>query len=370
MTIVFERADRTWPTTPTADWLSAYEPDLDNLRAALGWSLRPERDPALGVNLVSYTDWLWRELALLQERQRWFELALRFVDDATPPFVEARIRLGLGHDFYGGYRERLSHNLRAIALMRQVGGEPALLGQALTQAGTATHGYRDVAEAEQYHDEAVSVLRQCGRTKRLSMALLNAGSMRNLAGDWKAARALVEEALALSNALGDVGTHDSCKTQLGITAFVAGETAEAIDRARQAVKAFRLHGNLTGESMARYRLAGFLILDDQIEPGRAMALRTLELSRALGNEGLPNSIDLLALILAVQGKTDTAARLVGFADGYADRHQLRRGHIATPIRSRLLKRLHGAMGPEECQAAMAAGAVWSEQEAVAAAEAA
>src|SRR5262249_2349185 len=38
MTIVFERAERSWPTTPRADWLAAYEPDLDNLRAAQGWS--------------------------------------------------------------------------------------------------------------------------------------------------------------------------------------------------------------------------------------------------------------------------------------------------------------------------------------------
>ena len=50
MMIVFERAERTWLTTPRADWLAAYEPDLDNLRAALGWSLRPDGDPALGVN--------------------------------------------------------------------------------------------------------------------------------------------------------------------------------------------------------------------------------------------------------------------------------------------------------------------------------
>ena len=177
MTIVFERAERTWPTTPRADWLAAYEPDLDNLRAALGWSLGPDGDPALGVNLVSYTDWLWRELSLLQEQRRWFELALTFVDDATPPSVEARIRLGLGWYFYGGDRGRLSHNLRAIELMRQVGGEPVLLGQALTQAGLSTSRYRDVAEAEQYHDEALSVLRRCGRTKRLATALLSAGAM-------------------------------------------------------------------------------------------------------------------------------------------------------------------------------------------------
>jgi predicted ATPase len=78
MTIVFERGERTWPTTSRADWLAAYEPDLDNLRAALAWSLGPDGVPALGVNLVSYTDWLWRELALLQEQRRWFELAVTF----------------------------------------------------------------------------------------------------------------------------------------------------------------------------------------------------------------------------------------------------------------------------------------------------
>jgi predicted ATPase/DNA-binding winged helix-turn-helix (wHTH) protein len=368
MTIVFERADRTWPTTPWADWLAAYEPDLDNLRTALGWSLRPDGDPALGVNLVSYTDWLWRELSLLQEQRRWFELALTRVDDTTSPSVEARIRLGLGWYFYGGDRSRLSQNVRAIELMRQVGGEPVLLGQALTQAGLSTSRYRDVAEAKQYHDEALSILRRCGRTKRLANALLAAGGSRGHARDFKAARALVVEALALSKALG-FRLQDGCEAQLAVYAFVAGQMAEAIDRARQAAAASRRHGTLTAEFIALNWLAAFLILDDQIEPGRAAALRAFELSRAFGNVGLSDSIDQLALVLALRGETDTAARLFGFADSYADRHQLSRHGIATAIRSRLVERLHCAMGPEECQTAMAAGAAWSEQEAVAVAQA-
>jgi hypothetical protein len=74
--------------------------------------------------------------------------------------------------------------------------------------------------------------------------------------------------------------------------------------------------------------------------------------------------------MAVHGKTDTAARLAGFADGYADRHQIGCAAGDTAIRSRLVERLHCAMSPEECQTAMAAGVAWSEQEAVAAAEAA
>jgi predicted ATPase len=365
MIVVLERAEGSWSTTPTTEWLAAYEPDLDNLRAALGWSLRPDGAPTLGLKLVGYTYWVWRELSLMREQQRWFELALTFVDNTTPPSVEARVRLGLGAYFSGGDSRRLSHNLRAIELLRQVGDEPVLLGHALTQAGASSTRYRDVAEAEQYYDEAHSVLRRCGRTKWLANALHSAGTMRKEAGDLHASRALAEEALALAKALNDVRLQDACESNLAALAFAAGQMAEAIDRARRAVETSHRHGILTIEFLAVYCLAGCLILDDQIETGRAAALRVFELSRALGNVALPNSLYQLALVLAVHGDSDTAARLAGFADGYPDQHQLGRYDIAIAIRSRLLERLHAVMTLEEYQAAMAAGAAWSEQEAVA-----
>jgi predicted ATPase/DNA-binding winged helix-turn-helix (wHTH) protein len=370
MTIVFERAERTGPTTPTADWLAVYEPDLDNLRAALGWSLGSDRDRAFGLKLVGYGDWLWRELALVQEQRRWFELASTFVSDATPPSIEARIRLGLGWDFYGGDWGRRPHNLRAIELLRQVGNEPVLLGQALAQAGQSTSRYREVTEAKLYHDEALSVLRGCGRTRRLANALMIAGGSRRSGGDLQAARTFVKEARALSKALGDVRVQDARDAHLAIIAFEAGQIAEAIDHAKRAAEASRRHGTLMSELLAVHWLADFLILDDQVEPGHTAALRAFELSRAFGNAGLPRSIYQLALVHAAQGATDTAARLAGFADGYVDPLQLSRSGLTTALRRRLIERLHCAMSPDECQAAMAAGAGWSEQEAIVAAQAA
>jgi tetratricopeptide (TPR) repeat protein len=365
MTIVLERAERSWATTPTADWLATYEPELDNLRAALGWSLSPDGDPAMGLRLVGYTPWLWRELSLVQEQRRWFELALTFVDDATPLLVEARIRHGLGTYYSGGDGRRFSQNLRAIELLRQLGGEPVLLGHSLAQAGASSRPYRDVAEAKQYHDEAVSILRQCGRTKWLADALNAAGTIRRVVGNSRAARAFVEEALALATALGDVRLQDRCEANLAAIAFAGGQIAEAIDRARRAVEASRRHGTLTIEFLALHSLAGFLILDYQIEAGRVAALKAFELSRAFENLGLAGSVYQLALVLAVHGETGTAARLAGFADGHADQHLLSGPDLTIAIRSRLVEHLHHAMSPDECQSAMAEGTAWREQEAVA-----
>jgi hypothetical protein len=56
--------------------------------------------------------------------------------------------------------------------------------------------------------------------------------MRKDAGDLKAAQALVEEALALSKALGDVRMHVGCETQLAVIECAAGQMAEAIGATR------------------------------------------------------------------------------------------------------------------------------------------
>jgi hypothetical protein len=149
--------------------------------------------------------------------------------------------------------------------MRRFGGEPVSLGEALTQAGHSTLRPGGVAEAEQYLDEALSVLRRFGRTKQLARALLVVAGNRRGAGDLKAARTLVEEARVLSEALGDDRLHDASEAQLALIAFLAGQMAEAIDRARRAVDASRRHGTLTAEFMTLHFLAGFLILDDQCQ---------------------------------------------------------------------------------------------------------
>jgi predicted ATPase/class 3 adenylate cyclase len=369
MAVVFERAERAWPATPTAAWLAVYEPDLDNLRAALGWSLRQDGSPALGLKLVGHTNWLWRELNLLQERRRWLELAATFINENTQLAVEARIHLALGWGAYFGDRSRLPHNLRAIALLRQPGGEPHLLGQALAQAGQSSSRYRDVGEAKCYLDEAYAILQRCGRTKPLANVLLYMATSRKHAGDVQGASTFVEEALGLSEALGDVWTSCACLAQRASIAFEAGELDTAIVHAGAAVETCHREGNLRSQFVALQWLAGFLLLDGRSDPGYLWAQEAFELSRTLGNVNLPDSLDQLALIAALRSDATRAARLAGYADAYAERYEITRYGIALAIRCKLLERLYADVTREECQALMAEGAAWSEQEAVAVAQA-
>lgn len=203
----------------------------------------------------------------------------------------------------------------------------------------------------------------------MATVLLYLATSRKHAGDVQAARTFVEEALGLSQALGDVWTRGACLAQRASIAFEAGELDTAIVHARAAVEACRQESNLRSQFVALQWLAGFVLLDGQSEPGHARAHEAFELSRTLGNVNLPDSLDQLALIAALRSDTSRAARLAGYADAYADRYGISRYGIALAIRSKLLERLYTEVTCDECQALMAEGAAWSEQEAIAAAHA-
>lgn len=85
-------------------------------------------------------------------------------------------------------------------------------------------------------------------------------------------RGPLSKGLSLFTVLGDVRLHDPLRSATRLNRIKADQVAEAIDRTRRTVEASRPDGTLTAAFIALYRLAGFLILDGQIEPGRAAAL--------------------------------------------------------------------------------------------------
>ena len=75
---VFELAYTQCWHTPEAEFVARYEPELDNLRAALRWSM--PYDAHAAIALAGASGRLWRWLSLHSEGLRWLERAATLID--------------------------------------------------------------------------------------------------------------------------------------------------------------------------------------------------------------------------------------------------------------------------------------------------
>jgi len=123
---------------PLAQWLASYRPDLDNLRAAIDYSMR--HAPALAIELVGDSLKLWQELALQPEALRRCEAALALVTPQTPARAAGRLWYAdamMCANTWGA-RSRASA-ARAIPLLRGA-GDREVLAFALTRLAGGSRG--------------------------------------------------------------------------------------------------------------------------------------------------------------------------------------------------------------------------------------
>jgi len=366
----FEEATRIWPTTPDIAWLAVYEPDLDNLRAALRWAFDPGGDTAIGLRLVSFSGDIFLLLALLAERRRWFEMAEARLDALTPPDVLGRIRAGLAQSAsFGqlGQRRTLASARAAVALFRPQ-NDPVWLCHALGILGSSLMQPGDLAEAETILREAESLLRPLGSTKLLVSVLGSLGALRYLAGQLAQARALTEETLDLARRLGARHQAQIALSNLAEHDLAAGQLDTAITRGREAVASCRASGNLMVLNISLRNLSGYLLRAGDLVAGRATAQEGVRLSQSLGN-GMTVAMCLenLALAAALGGDAARAARLVGYCDAFYDRIGHTREDNEQDEREILAARLEAELDAETRVRLIAEGAAWSEDAAIAAA---
>ena len=116
--------------------LEQAETEIDNLRAAFGWS-RENSDVELALALASSLQPLWLARGRIREGLAWFDAVLADVTRSTPRCgrgagAGARRRGGARH--LVGRRDSLDQAEQALAIAREV-GDPALLARALTACG-------------------------------------------------------------------------------------------------------------------------------------------------------------------------------------------------------------------------------------------
>ncbi|MBV8372127.1 MAG: adenylate/guanylate cyclase domain-containing protein, partial [Candidatus Eremiobacteraeota bacterium] len=152
-----DRAYREFDVAPPADWLSRNRAELDNLRAALEWSLGRDMDVVVGGALAGSAGPIFLRLSLLREGIGWGERALQFAPRLTPGAC-ARIYYSLSMLYHNQAANdaALAAARQAADLYRRVGDQRGLT-RALSQVA---HHLGDVPEqAQPIADEAVRLAR-------------------------------------------------------------------------------------------------------------------------------------------------------------------------------------------------------------------
>jgi predicted ATPase/DNA-binding SARP family transcriptional activator/Tfp pilus assembly protein PilF len=309
--------------TPDRDqWLRRIEDDLDNVRAALAWSVTRTDD---GVTTLRFVDALlpfWLLHGHLSEGRRWGEGALARAEAAQ----RAKVLNALGAlaNEQGEGRQAMAYYEESLTLYREV-GEMRGIASVLTNLGTVAKYQGDLALARERYEESSRLLRALDDKATLSIVLNNLGALWIDLGQARQARGLLEESLALKRSLGNPLGIAAVLANLAEIARQLGELDQAVALYDQQLDLARAQGDKLAIALALYNLG--LIAGVQGQYARAATLfgESLVREHELGNRRhVASCLEGIAAMAGVLGEPATGGRLFGAAAAL-------REEIGTPV---------------------------------------
>jgi predicted ATPase/class 3 adenylate cyclase/DNA-binding CsgD family transcriptional regulator len=287
--------------------LDQAEMEIDNLRAAFGWS-RENSDTELALTLASSLQPLWIARARPMEGLAWFDTVL--TDEvAQSAGVPAAVRARALADravlaTVAGTTGGVDQAAQALAIARHI-EDPAVLARALPSCGLTAAYNAELAAA--YFAEAIELARELQDRWRLSQILAWQADAMIAAGDPIAARAVAEEGRDLADAIGDRSNSRHCRICLGVAQIWQGDLAGAVAQFRAvAAEAEAAHDGVL-EAVSRGHQGTALAWQGDTAAARAAADASLESASDFG--GLAASVGYFALANAALAAGDVGTAL-------------------------------------------------------------
>ncbi len=352
----FAEAGRTWSTMRGRDWLATYAPDVENLRSALAWAFGPDGNTDIGMRLVASTVPLWWELpeTPVAEGQRWLESASTHLIANTPAAVRGWLRFGQSwRDFRFGDRENVQAALDSAALFRAA-GDVSGLGASLWRAGSASLTRETADQAETFLVEGEQVLRGIAPGKWLALTLIRLGDLRFRQERAEPALANYQEGFSLSRSTDFWIGLVNGGSNMAELMFSTGEAGKAL---RQ-LEALRDELPPSRRTPLMATLAAHLLLAGEIAAMRRTASEAIVQGAAIGlTAAVAWTVESVALLAAMEGDIDTAARLAGYARAIHPSIATRAGSRKAVV-EKLNRRLEEGLSPERLRLAQLEGGRW------------
>jgi predicted ATPase/DNA-binding winged helix-turn-helix (wHTH) protein len=339
-------------------WLNRLRADLANLRVALAWSVREQRDAALALPLAASMAWPWYFFGLYQEGRLWIDEALA-LDNRLPRDIAAALSGAARLAAYGGDRAS-AEALAADSVARwRVLGDARGLAFALFNQSIPYAMRNAVGPCGAVLSEARALFERLGDPWGIAVTIAYAGAtilMQPGGTDVEAGALMLTEGRARFQALDDDWGATLCSYYLGTQAMRSGRldeawelTAESLTYSRAVGDSYRIVRNL-------HQLAEVDLLRGRTAEALELMAESVALNFEHGRRGdAALQMRLVARIAADDGDTLTAVRCAGFADANE------KGQVAMPADDRAAHALRveqwrAGIAPEDWATAWAAGA--------------
>lgn len=214
----------------SATWMTQLEFEIDNLRAALEWSLT-DGQAVLGLRLAAVLRDFWVMSSRFTEGQRWTQQALARSNEALPG-LRARLLTAVGYLMFTSTDplRGKAYLEEAVTLARE-GDDRQTLAWALTFLGSASIGLESEFEtALEAAEEGLLLFQNLEHGPGMAQVLNIMGELMRTNGDIDRAQAAYEECLRLVRETGEVRRESMILGNLGFIAHRRGDLglAEAI----------------------------------------------------------------------------------------------------------------------------------------------
>ncbi|HEY2447193.1 MAG TPA: hypothetical protein VGI20_15775, partial [Rhizomicrobium sp.] len=358
---VLETAMCELETTSDAVWLERYGPVLDDLRAALDWTMGEESDDAVALAGASWP--LWRQLSLPAEGGQRLGAAAARLRPGTPVALEARLRHGLGDMLLNTSETKAAHReLDCAASLYRALHELPHLGSALTALGWSLLMLGRIEEAEEATREALGLLEPAGWSRTLATAYSSQLCVEAIRGRFDAAIAAGEKAVRLSEMAGAGRTAVLVAANLVQVRMESGDVDGAISAGRAVAVRLREthHSDLLGFVLGV--LAGAFTARSDLNEALTAAREAAPLLREDGR--LFWLFDHLALRAALAGRARDAALVAGYSNAVHEKSARVREPMGRHAMERMTPLLRDALPDTEIAQLERLGARLSEEQAI------
>ena len=351
-------SERLYGTQPEDEWLSRFEADIDNFRAAFDWAVT--HAPSLAATIAGNLNDVWAMLGLHSEGRARTDAAIRALGESGRDRSEL-LRLWLSEARLSWEARLIDRGLdasdRALAIARRV-QDHAAIGEALYLSGRArVVSGRDRPRGLSELAESVTLLRAHGCRPRAARAMSSYGyALSTRQGEIERGSALQHEGLELARGSGYMRVAFAIEIGLAESEFGAGDVRSAVERAREVADLLRGRRWPFELVVTLGNLASYLAVAGEHEEARERANEAIAVAREYRLDArIPPRVQALALAEAVGGDARNAARLLGFVDAsYAARGVVRE-LTEQVVYERLLAVLRERLDPAVLAEELAAG---------------